>query len=550
MNTHMHTPSSNRYSALEDLEIENQVFQIDISGSVDNQANLALSEQAQHNEHQTELGQSALEPEEQVDDVQPFLRITPYKVNPIFEFYDSKTMVKLFKNEVPATIDRNDTSAVGQWILREFIKAAIQLYIFIFIKPIANGGLIVPQVPSLEEYQRAFESQTASSALFATTADDRQLVIRSNQSSMHTISLVITRLSGDANKLQTARSAHDDIPVDQRAARGKWAAERETIEDQLAQIQDKLSSAEVKFGSLITSNYQQKEAVALQHERALKAQVHDTTAASSHFKQDCAAANNIKERFVLLIEFALIMIKPFLEVTRVLRTFVKLSNGTMYDPLERGDLRSMYATALRHFRQTTMVQNIMGLVAMIKRQKTSRETIREFAHFLEEYIRAFSDVRLTQISITDLASVLLLAGMSNAEQMLFLREQEQARHKFSIDTGDVKEDATVGGTLRGHADLWEEVLTFVTSGDSVLQQHKMISSNTRAPRAGSDALVAAVSDNKCFAFEKTGDCKRGDQCRFAHTASTSGSAAGGGGSSKSKTPSTGSEDSNQGCCCG
>jgi hypothetical protein len=368
----------------------------------------------------------------------------------------------------------------------------MQLMLFIFLRPLQSGGELIPLVPSTSDYMKAYECRIETES--QSVEDDRRHALDSNNSFLVTLDPIITRLEAQLADQQTA--------IDEDLAAAKPASTRsqsssEPLADTLQQLRSahnatltRLLELQQQRSELFGRNLALREGMAAGRERSRLSKIAAITEATSQHSKDVQAANRISELMITLKEFLLEIMKPFLEVTRVARTFVADSSGGAYDPLDRGNLREVYRNLYSEYRQTTLVQNMMSLLTMTRRLRQQKETMREYARFFEEQLRSFSDIGINSISMPDLCACLLLSGMPAVDQLLFLRDQDASQFRF---VGRQDSDNTGGGP-RISKDIFTAVLRSITTTETVRQTQ--LSLTTSFPQQSSslaDSINATSS---------------------------------------------------------
>jgi hypothetical protein len=365
--------------------------------------------------------------------------------------------------------------------------------LFIFLRPLQSGGELIPLVPSQTVYMTAYECRIDTES--QSVEVDRQLVIATNNSSMETLDAILASLEA---KLIELKAAIDEDPTVSRAAATRSRTSSEPVAETPQHLQSTYDSTlmrildiQQKRSEVLAGNLAMREASATSKERTRLSRVAAHTEAASQHGKDVQAANRISELMTTLKEFLLEIMKPFLEVTRVARTFVADSPGAAYDPLDRGNLREVYLNLYKEYRQTTLVQNMMSLLTMTRRLRTQKESMREYARFFEEQLRSFSDIGINTISMPDLCACLLLSGMPAAEQLLFLRDQNASHYRF---VG--RQDSNVGGGgERLSKDIFTAVLQSITTTDTVrLTQQSLATSFCQQVSSQDSVLITSDND--------------------------------------------------------
>jgi hypothetical protein len=149
----------------------------------------------------------------------------------------------------------------------------------------------------------------------------------------------------------------------------------------LAASEDRLEASQTKLQQLLKDRISIQDAAA-QATNAIEREMALHVSSSNKMHQtEVMCRNRIGELLTLLKEFVIVLLKSYLEVGRVARRF---ADEGILDPLDSGDMRTVYCNLHREYKQPTLVHNVSSLMAITRRARGSREPLRQWARTFEE----------------------------------------------------------------------------------------------------------------------------------------------------------------------
>jgi len=228
-------------------------------------------------------------------------------------------------------------------------------------------------------------------------------------------------------------------------------------------------------------------------------------------------------------------------------TVVREMNSGGIDPYEVGDMRGVYLNLLRRYRKGDDLGVATTIMATMRECQGPGQSLVAYMRTIEEFHQTMLRLKVSSVSISDLAAMIAVSGMKEHHRKDFLHLESTL--ELTMDTIDGGDDAdssddlgsAVSNGTRRRGDrrpLYRKVKAFVRKeeerklliakfggssghgdrkqGDSAPLTEKEAMKRVREAQRAFATVVTKGNKQACFSFAQTGKCKNGDTCKFEH----------------------------------
>lgn len=464
-------------------------------------------------------------------------------------FYKSGNVAPSVPVEAEISTSRKlSDDVVGQHSTEMFRAAAVDLAVLQFILPLDRGGESLPVIADQEEYVEAFTAEVKAEVdALESGCELREDYVAEARDVVKECKEVLE---------EWKRMVIADAPavVDKTADAHLFKAyERALAEhEQLLMDRDTGYTAARDMYDRKFAMWQSAESQLKKDRARMKELVSDAVSkGEKRFNEDTDAL----ARAVLCIR----TLKTFLtgmvnKHSSLFETVTNMGDGAV-DPYAAGDMRAVYANLVERFQNGDSMGVCTTLLGCVREAQHADQSLSDFLRIAgEEFVQVMARLKVTSISIMDLAAIVVIGGMLPSHRQEFLRIETQ----LSLTQGDAAEEeemecsSDAGTTVAGSGkkapikSLYGKVRAFCKKdaemnligsrlsgsgggGGTVVRppRDRALEEQRRRVREANSVLSAMESDRKaqtedvkktgvCRQWRDHGKCDYGDQCKFVH----------------------------------
>ena len=451
------------------------------------------------------------------------------RIKSLEDFYVGKiNNTALIDDEINIAGGLSD-EAQGQRVTELMLKAAETLHVKQFILPLEMGGAPLPEIPSVEVYEAAYLKQ--KSVVMKGIQDTLSIRVKAEER---------TRLA-----LLEADQWVENCKAQLEGLRVEQSNKEEMSEEMMIALDEAIGELD-KSEAIQDQRYNRwsQEQTSLQKDRQA---IEDWTSGA---KKGASAQRDADRDALKQAQNALAHLKK--HVAGLMAKVPSVSSVIMQmdedgDPYDRSDMRACYSNLLSRYRKTEALEVATNVMIAIHDKQANTESLGVFSRRVQEFHHGMLKMGVTHISVSDLSAMIIIAGMKEASQKLFMESETQLALTMDnmTDTEDIELDA--GGdsqsttTKGGKKSLLAKTLRFVRKQEDQARITGKLTNPTQprkperndAPTGRSEVqkkireaqlafatALRAADKNVCFEFAKNGVCSRGDQCQYKHIGST------------------------------
>lgn len=412
----------------------------------------------------------------------------------------------------------------GQWVTEQFFKAATTLHVEVFVKPLEQGGMAIPEIPPLEHYE--VKHSELKAVVMRNILDSLPMRQRAEDRARRLVAEADEWVEDLRVKLEELTGTEDSTTED--------PAETAKMAKLLDELDKANEAYEVRYAKW--SNEQaclQKDLQTVEEWRQ-KAK----SAAMAQRDADCDALRQVVNALALLKKFVAGLMVKVPTVGIVIRQMGEFGG----DPYEGSDMRRCYANLLAKYRKTEDLDVAMSVIIALKESQQANETVGQFTRRIQEFHEEMVRMGIRTISVSDLSAMIMISGMHQSSRESFLKTETtlalamsdaEATDDFLSEAGD--EERTTGGTKMKRS-LLGKTLRFVGQQETEQHLNAMLNTNgavknaaptstvstskeaLRRVREAQQAFAVAVrSEDRgaCYEYARSGKCNR-PNCTFKH----------------------------------
>lgn len=439
------------------------------------------------------------------------------------KFYGAKVSNSaVIVEELKTTANLSD-DIKGLWAVDQFLKAAQTLHVDPFVIPVEVGGIEIPEIPGIQEYEKVFlgQKQTLMESL------DQAIPIKRRAEAS-------AREAAEKAEIEVAkvRKLEEDF-----LERTKDAM---TEEDQLEQ--DQIEEQLEKHKRALDQKYQKWLTVQMGLQKDYQTiqdwQLEASDKATKQRDRDVDARQTLVNALADLKKF----LSGLMAKVPIIDPVVRQMDSACRDPYETSDkdlgLRQCYANLLARFRKHDPLGIATSIMIGMRETQSQSESLGVFTRRVESFTQEMIRLGVVQVSISDLAAMVAISGMKENHRKDFL--QTETTLALTLDNMAESEDpdetlwlpgvkdgsvVTKGGSRRS---LYEKVVAFSRKheegkilmgkfGAAKKDEQKVEAAKKKEAQLAFATEVKLRDPGACFNFAKDGKCANGDSCRFSHT---------------------------------
>lgn len=441
---------------------------------------------------------------------------------------------------------------VGLWVLEQMQLYAAEIDVFPYIQAIEAGGLVVPSIPDKSVYEDAFLAQHKETIV----------LMESNFAMMeeHVTDMTV--------ELQTAKGVLSAAAVDmaelgddpEDGAEGSVAWETAMLKKQktLKAAKTAKDAAYSTWSTVAGNLVKEKTAVAKIKETCRKDAIDQRDA-------DIDAVATLKVALQLLKKAVGNMMAKYEKIESCVRQF----DRDVPDPYNASDMRKVFANLVAKYRKGDSMGVLTSMMGGIRKIQEEQQPPEQWARVLQEFYHSMRNLGVTTITLEDFVAMMGITGMRPEYRESFLTQQTNL--KLTLDSLITEEEdslddlASRSSTRRmQQKTLYEQFMAYCQAeAQRVLYNLRLMKVQAVAPGSTATATAAAAaptgkgklskheqaalkafqvafsigqakpdppSDNKvsesskdtnkqaafCFNWVRTGNCRKGETCKFRH----------------------------------
>lgn len=433
------------------------------------------------------------------------------RINELKAFYVNVKRSVSLNNNVDLKTKNFTEDMKGQWVTEQVILAAKTLCVLEFVEPLHRGGVEIPVIPEVDQYEKAYRKVKIE------TMTELQDVIAMRS---HYVKI----LRNKVNKRRETMNEDMDETNDEES-KEKIPGHKEKM---------RLSVEDDTSADTYESEYRkwQKEALALTEDKQKIVDWEERCRkqANDQYNDDQDALS----RMVLAMSDLKTYLEKLMRRVPEVEDYVRNKNEDDCDPFDEGDMRTCLSNLLDRYRRDDKMGVLTTIMAGMKETQGKGQDLTGFFRTIENWIMELTRLHVNEISIKDLGAILYLQGMHEKYRKEFLNQQNIMEITLE-DKDSVSNGSEDGRSVKNDQSLFRKVKVFTKGiADQQLVNQKLNSHKTQMDKKQRDAdkmkqdekektnenqNAFSISQVKargiCFSYANTGQCDRKD-CRFKH----------------------------------
>ena len=445
-------------------------------------------------------------------------------------FYASKglSMNDLPAYDKPKDLKKSADDVKGRWVLEKILSAAKSLNIAEFLE----GKCQVPRLAECEEYELAHADEKMSGlAQMKKSVNIREQELNDIEVEMDSYEAKVRQLNAEP----AARVFHREEVFTEggsaRSTKQKVAAESAVKEREQAELKEDEDAKEAEVSRLkechriarrkwleCDDSLQQNRNKISQEERSSKMR------AQEQCEADGDAIARVSANFNLLKTYVTKLLDDMPSIEKVCKN---MGDGRI-DPLEAGDMITVYANLKAKFRKSDKIGVIAAVVTHL--MKTFGEgSLMDFIRVQEEFIQYLEKLHIQSFSVADIAAMCVMKEMPSEMRKEFLEELQRSSRALNFHADQFDDDS--GSTVDEKESLFEKIKVQGIMAQNVKEinevfGNKKIVSQPAPPKSSVLAktdeenrnvfAMEAESRGVCRTWSANGTCRYAERCKFAH----------------------------------